>query len=543
MSPSASNPSGQSNTESGQLSKHADTELRPRTANGTASNDGGSLLVIDIGTSSVRGSIVRPDSSVTDSFRVPTLPSSPDTGLVEFDAKELANAVLLVASQALHSGGPVSGVGIANQRASTVVWERLTGLPLAPGIGWQDLRTVVACLTLQSEGLRLMPNQSATKLAAIIDAVDPSRQRSKNGELCFGTLDSWAAWTLANGLSGVGADGINLDSQTNLHIIDATNAAVTGLVSSDPIQWDNSVLEILNIPVEILPEIVDSSGYLGCANALVGAPPICGILGDQQASMVGQGCTISGYTKATFGTGAMMDQCTGKRVGEAERNPQGTFPIVGWQRQDTPNWGIEAVMLSAGSCIEWLRDDLEILKSSVESYEVASLCDDTGDVWFIPALMGLGTPVWDFGARGTLLGMTRGTRRPEIVRAVLEGIAHRGCDLLEAIEDTTHLEVSTLRVDGGMSANPIFLQALSDAIGRPVEVSKELEATTLGAGYMAGLATKTWKDELELAASFTPRLTFEPNLADSDRSKLRERWLYARERAERTVVELSGIEF
>ncbi len=447
----------------------------------------------------------------------------------------MAEAVLEVAAAALHAGGPVDGVGIANQRASVVVWERESGRPVAPGIGWQDLRTVGTCLTLQSEGIRLAPNTSATKVMAILDEVDPERARAERGELCVGTVDSWVAWTLSGGSSRSGS----------LHVTDATNAAVTQLVHPSTVEWDADLVEKLRIPAAMLPCVVDSSGAVGAASALNGAPPICGIAGDQQASLVGQGCTMPGMAKATFGTGGMLDQCTGQGTGPAtaQRSSGGTFPIVAFRVGGRATWGTEAVMLSAGTCIEWLRDDLGLLASSEESEAVARQCESAEDVWFVPALLGLGTPVWDFGARGTLVGLTRGSARPHIVRAVLDGVAHRGADLLEASEADSGYPIAALRVDGGMSENGVFVQGLADATGRPIEVSPVLEATTLGAGLLAGLAIGTYASTDELATTFVPRRTAEPRLDDTTREARRERWLMARAKAEATIPELSGLSF
>lgn len=500
------------------------------------SGRGGSVLVVDVGTSGVRAAVVRPDATVEHVHHAPLLPDSPAAGLVEFDAARMAEAALAVARDALAAGGPVAAVGVANQRASSIVWDRATGRPVAPGIGWQDLRTVGTCLDLQGEGIRLAPNASATKVMAILDQVDPERVRAERGELCFGTVDSWIAWTLSGG-SDAGADA--------LHVTDATNAAVTALVDAATIDWDGTLLERLRIPTAMLPHIVDSSGAVGAAGALDGAPPICGIAGDQQASLVGQGCTRPGLAKATFGTGGMLDQCTGVGHGPvtASRGAAGTFPIVAFRVDGEATWGIEAVMLSAGSCVEWLRDDLGLISSADDSGAVAAQCTDSGDVWFVPALLGLGTPVWDFGARGTLVGVTRGTGRPEMVRAVLEGVAHRGADLVEASEADSGYPISSLRIDGGMSENEVFVAALADAIGRSVEISPVLEATTLGAGLLAGLAIGTWETTDELAGTFTPRRTVHPSAGEAARRAARERWLQARVKAEGAIPELSGISF
>ncbi|MGA3216979.1 MAG: FGGY-family carbohydrate kinase [Acidimicrobiales bacterium] len=479
-----------------------------------------SVLAVDVGTSGVRAAVVQPDSSVGDVYQRHVLPTSPMQGFVEFDAAEIAKAVLDVSTAALAGRRGVDAVGISCQRASTVLWDRTTGEPVAPGIGWQDLRTVGFCLALQTQGIRLAPNQSATKLAVLLDIVDPDRSR----DLCAGTVDSWVAWTLSRG---------------GVHVSDRGNLAVTGLLDGNAAEWDESVLEALRIPHGVLPEPVDSIGILGPATALPGAPPIAGLAGDQQASLVGQGCVRPGLAKATFGTGGMLDLCVGEhRPAFPRRGPGGTFPIVAWSKGGKYTWGIEAIMMSAGSCVEWLRDDLGVISSVAESEEVAALCADSGGVWFVPALLGLGTPLWDYGARGTLLGLTRGSGRPEVVRAVLEGVAHRGADLLEAAETDSGLAIDALRIDGGMSANRTFVQALANAIARPVEVSAVTEATTLGAAYLAGVGVGTWRTLEEASADLKPREIVEPA-----RRVNRQRWLEARERALRTVPELSDLDF
>jgi len=479
-----------------------------------------SVLVIDVGTSGVRAAVVRPDGTVTHAHHRPVLPTSPAPGFVEFDAAAMADTALEVANQALAGGGPVQGVGIANQRASTVVWDRATGQPVGPGIGWQDLRTVGMCLALRDQGIRLAPNSTATKAAALLDMADPDR----SGDLCVGTIDTWVAWALSGGQA---------------HVTDSTNAAVTGLLRPDGSGWDLDLLAALRIPADCLPAIVDSSGVVGHATALPGAPPLAGMAGDQQASLIGQGCTRAGLAKATFGTGGMLDLCLGsERPGFEARGDAGTFPIVAWRRGGQLTWGIEAVMLSAGSAVEWLRDDLGLITSAAESDGLAASCPDSGDVWFVPALLGLGTPVWDFGARGTLLGVTRGTGRAQVARAVLEGVAHRGADLVEAAEADSGMGIASLRVDGGMSANATFVQALADAVQRPVELSPVLEATTLGAAYLAGLALDIWADEEEIADLWSPRRVVEPARV-TDRA----RWAEARDRSMATIAELSALDF
>jgi glycerol kinase len=479
----------------------------------------GKLLVIDVGTSSLRAAVVDRASTVGHVHSRPLLPDSPAPGLVEFDGAVMASAVLELARAALAEGGPVDAVGIAVQRASTLVWDRATGDPVAPGLGWQDLRTIGTCLVLASEGIRLAPNLSATKAQDILDRVDPDRSR----DLCVGTVDSWVAWTLSEGA---------------LHVTDPTNAALTGLRTVDVDDWSDELLEKLRIPRASLPTVVDSTGVVGPATALQGAPPIAGIAGDQQASLIGQGCFAPGQAKATFGTGGMLDVCTDRRPDFAARGPHGGFPIVTMGRDGGVSWGVEAAMLSAGTNVEWLRDDLGLIADATESHEVAQQCADTEGVWYVPALLGLGAPKWDYGARGTLLGISRGSGRPQIVRAVLEGIAHRGADLLEAAEADGGCSIDALRIDGGMSDNPTFVQALADAAQRPVEVSPEREATTLGAAHLAGLAVGVWEGTDELAELWSPRQVVDPGEPLD-----RDRWAEAIRRAERWHPDLSSLDF
>lgn len=478
------------------------------------------ILVIDVGTSSVRASVVSPDASVSHVHRRATPASVPFAGLVEFDPAAIAGAALEVAGEALAElGSAPIGVGVTTQRASAVAWDARDGRPLGPGLGWQDLRTVGKCLELQAAGLRFSPSESATKLAWLVEQIG-----EPGGHIRLGTVDSWIAWNLTGG---------------RRHITDATNAGVTGLYDPESGRWRPDALGPLGLDPAWLPEIVDTYGQLGVATAL-GDLPLLALAGDQQASMVGQSCTRPGLAKITFGTGGMLDVCLGStRPAGGVRTEQGCFPIVAWQAGGIVTWGSEAIMLAAGSAVEWLVEDLHLLSSPAESEAVAAGCDDSGGVVMVPALLGFGTPQWDFGARGALFGLTRGSGRAEVVRAVLDGVAHSGADLLEATEADTGLSIPVLRVDGGMSANTVFLQSLADACDRPVEVSAELEATTLGAGYLAGLAAGTWSGTDEVADAWSPRAVIEP----SGRDAQRDRWKEAVTRAGRWYPELSGVTF
>jgi glycerol kinase len=314
------------------------------------------------------------------------------------------------------------------------------------------------------------------------------------------------------------------------------------LSGQEDLAWDVARLERLRIPEACMPALVTSSGVIAQASALDGSPPICGMVGDQQASLIGQGCVRPGDAKATFGTGAFLDINVGGLPPPfgafGKSGERGCFPIVAWERDGDLTWGAEAIMLSAGTAVSWLVDDLGLLASPAESAEVAGRCADTGDVMFVPALIGLGTPQWDFGARSLFIGMSAGTGRPELVRAVLRGVAQRGADLLGAAEADAAQKVERLRVDGGMTANPVFVQELADACQRPIEISAELEATSLGAGFLAGLAAGVWSSYDDVVAAAKPRSVVEP--AGDDR---RARWKDAVSRSERWIPELSALKF
>jgi len=480
------------------------------------------ILVLDIGTTTLRAAVVDDRLEVVSVTRRESPPSTPFPGLVEFDAAELARLTLAAAGEAMAAaGGGIAAVGITNQRASTVLWDRATGEPIGPALGWQDLRTVNECIAAKADhGLALAPNQSATKIGWLLDHTPGARDR----DLCFGTVDTWLAWTLSGG---------------TLHVTDHTNAAVTGLLHADGRGWNENVLEALDIPATMLPALVDSSGTIGDASALPGTPPIAALVGDQQGSLVGQGCVRPGRAKITFGTGGMLDICRGDEApASAARNPHGTFPIAAWSRDGAITWGVEAIMLSAGSNIEWLRDDLGLIETSADSHDIAAGVESTDGVVYVPALLGLGTPQWDYGARGSFFGITRGTARAHVVRAVLEGVAHRGADLVGAAEADTGLAIETLRVDGGMSQNPTFVQALADASGRPVEVSPVVEATTRGAAFLAGLAIDRFDSIDDAERAWSPVTTVEPKGALD-----RPRWQEAVRRAGGWYAELSALEF
>ncbi len=483
-------------------------------------------LVIDVGTSGLRAAIVHDDASVTDLHYEEFAPDSPFAGLVEFDATAMYAAVHRVASRALESG-PVTALGITTQRASTIVWRASTGAPIGPSLGWQDLRTVGECMAARAEhGFTFAPNQTATKAVWMLTHYITDVAERSSDDLRIGTVESWIVYNLTQGAH---------------HVTDHTNAAVTGLAIPDGTSWNSAMLKTLGIAEHQLPRIVDSMGFVGNATDLVGAPPILAIAGDQQASLVGQGCIVPGMAKITFGTGGMLDMFVGDNPPHsAQRNSGGTFPIVAFSRGGKISYGTEAIMLSAGTNIEWLRDDMGLIADAAESHTLASSVPTTDGVAYIPALLGLGTPFWDYGARGALFGITRGTTRAHIVRAVLEGVAHRGADLVESAEADSGLTIGEIRIDGGMSRNQTFVQALADATGRPVRVSPVSEATTLGAGFMAGTESGQWHNLGSAAEALSGAPVTSPLGAPGIS---RQQWSQAVSRARSWIPELSSLDF
>lgn len=482
-----------------------------------------SILAIDVGTSSLRVSVRRRDGSVLTESSVISPPDSPADGLAEFDAQRLGAHLLEMAigacDAAQSAGDPVQAVGITNQRGSAVAWNRSTGAPVGPGLGWQDLRTIGECLMLQAEGLHFAPNQSATKfvwLAQQAADVDPS-------DLAFGTVDAWVMWVLSAG---------------TVFATEPSNAAITGLFDPASSQWDEGVCATLSIARESLPLIKNSIDQFGLASALPTSPPIVAVLGDQQASMLGQGCVHPGDAKLTLGTGGMFDLVNAEGQIAPTLGAHGCFPIACRSIDGAITWGTEAIMLSAGTNVAWLVDDLGILTSPADSEAVAGSVESSGEVLYVPAQMGLGTPMWDLGARGTLLGITRGTTAAHIVRAVLEGLALRSADLLRAACDESGLDLARVRLDGGMSTNGLFVQFIADATQLPIDVSAEVEATTAGITSAAALSLG-WTSLDEIAASYLPGRSVAPG----EPLVAAERWAEAVSRSMEWYPDLSGIRF
>ena len=479
-------------------------------------------LAIDVGTSSVRTGIVETTGTLTNTHQRRLTISSPQPGEVELDALEIARLTIECARQTLSDGGVCDVVGITNQRATTVVFDPRSGEPVGPALGWQDLRTVIDCLVLQGDGLRLAPNQSATKARWLV-----AQSGRPASELRFATIETWIAWHLSEGA---------------LHVTDRSNAGVTGLVNVGVDTWDERALSLLGLDRAMLPDIVDTMGSYGRATALVGSPLVTALVGDQPASLFGQSCVRRG-TKITFGTGAMLDSVRGSEGPTSmTKFESGCFPIVVRSHEGVTTWGVEGIVLSAGACVDWLVDDLGLVGSAAETSHLASSVASSDGVTFVPALSGIGTPLWDFGARGGFFGITRGTATAHLVRAVLEGIAQRGVDLIEAAERETGQHIDEVRIDGGMSDNEFFVQRLADFAGVPVAVSAEREATILGAGLMALVSDGALSlDDIEVLWSPTRR--YEPTLSGEHRLTLRSDWSRTLERVARTIPELSDVQF
>jgi glycerol kinase len=480
-------------------------------------------LVLDLGTTSLRTALVDEGGGVHHVVQAPLTVRSHQPGEVELDGHEIKTLALQCVGATLAAGGPADYVAITTQRASTMLYDPATLEPVGPVLGWQDLRTVIDCLVLQGEGLRFAPNQSATKAKWLLAA-----SGRPAAELRIATLETWLAAVISNG---------------QMHVSDHSNAAVTGLVDATVSHWDERVLATLGLDARMLPTLVPTMGLVGAASALPGAPVLAALVGDQSASLFGQGGILPGVTKVTFGTGAMLDQVTGP-TGPISMNrfDTGCFPVVARSDANGLIWGVEAIALSAGTCIEWLRDDLGLITTAAETEALARSVASSDGVTFVPALVGLGTPQWDFGARGAFFGLTRGSSKAHLVRAVLEGIAHTAADLVAAAERESGVAIDTIRVDGGMAANAFLIQSFADAARARVEVSAEREATTRGAGLMALVAAGVLTLD-DVVARTAPGTVVMPSTDEATHAASREAWARSVERAARTIPDLSNVSF
>jgi len=440
----------------------------------------------------------------------------PAPGWVEHDPEELWRTTVKTARAAMGQAdlapGAVAAIGITNQRETTVVWDRKTGRPVCHAIVWQDRRTAAACAALeaaghggmvaQRTGLRLDPYFSATKIGWILDNVPGARARAEAGELAFGTVDTFLLWRLTEG---------------RIHATDATNASRTLLCDIHTGQWDPAMLDLFRVPSSLLPEIRDSAGTFGTTALLGGTTPIRGMAGDQQAALVGQACLSPGMVKATFGTGAFVLLHTGAR---AVPSTHGMLTTIALQLEGRRTYAIEGSIFSAGTGVQWLRDGLGLIRHASEMDGLAVSADAAQDVYLVPAFTGLGAPHWNSHARATLVGMTRGTTRAELARAVLEGVAYQTQDLLEAmLRDAGITEDVVLRVDGGMTASDWMLQFLADMLGVGVDRPHCLETTALGAGYLAGLDAGLYPEAVAFQARWALERHFAPTMAAPERAR------------------------
>jgi len=462
------------------------------------------VLALDVGTSGVRALLVDESGVPVARAHRETLPVCPGPGLVEHDLEALDAALFDVLGAALGqvAAGRVRAVGLSAQRATAVVWDSATGAPAARALSWQDMRTTERCAALMSEGLYVNPLMAASKIEWLLDRVDPERSGLRAGRLACGTLDSWLAWRLTGGRA---------------RVTDASHASCSGLWDFVRRDWSASVTEALRIPLASLPAIVDSSAVLAPLDGSRGLPPVplAAVVGDQQAAMMGQLRLVPGEVKISYGTAAMLDMNAGADLVLSSR---GAYPLVLWRRDGVLSYCLEGSAITVGAALVWLRDGLGVLGDPSDADAVAGSVPDAGGAWAVPAFQGLGTPYLDASARAVLGGLTRATTRAHVVRAVLEGIAWRCREVYDALRaDSPHAEPRTLRADGGVARSNVLLQAQADALGLPVERPAVIEASALGAAYLAGLATGVWGGTDELAAAWRRDRVFEPRLDVDER--------------------------
>ena len=487
------------------------------------------ILALDQGTTSSRAVLFNREGHPVATAQQEFTQHFPKPGWVEHDAMEIWRTQKTVMQDVVNQAGiqaqQIQAIGITNQRETTVVWDRRTGVPIAPAIVWQDRRTAAVCERLKQvgkaaeiqrkTGLVLDAYFSATKLAWLLDHVPGARQKAEQGHLAFGTIDTWLIWHLTGG---------------RVHATDPSNASRTLLFNLHTQAWDASLLKLFNVPASVLPQVLPSSGVLAQTDAnLLGAPiPIAGVAGDQQAATFGQACFAPGMAKNTYGTGCFMLMNTGS-VPVQSRNQ--LLTTVAWQGPQTAAhstaYALEGSVFMAGATVQWLRDGLQIIDKASDVEALAASVPNTGDVHMVPAFAGLGAPDWDGQARGLLIGMTRGTTRAHIARAALEAIAWQVADVFQAMSKDSGLALTELRVDGGASQNNLLMQLQANALGVPVVRSRITETTALGAAYLAGLATGFWTSAEEISAQWAEDKRFVPQIASAEREAGMARWRQA----------------
>lgn len=495
------------------------------------------VLAVDQGTTSSRAIVFNHDSATVGEAQKEFTQHYPRPGWVEHDANEIWEVTLGVIKDALEdagvSAGSLAGIGITNQRETVVMWDRRTGEPVHRAIVWQDRRGAGICddlvargyekLVRDKAGLTVDAYFSGSKVKWLLDNVEGLREKAGSGEICFGTIDSWLVYRLTGGRE---------------HITDYSNASRTMLYNIYDLRWDDELLEMLDVPREILPEVMPSSYVYGKTDpdVMFGAEvPIAGIAGDQQAALFGEVAYESGLAKNTYGTGSFALMNTGT---EGIRSGGDLLTTIAWKLGDEPvEYALEGAIFITGAAVQWLRDGLGIIQNAAETEDLARSLDSNDDVYFVPALVGLGAPHWDSYARGTIVGITRGTTKAHLARAALESMCYQTRDVVEAMEKDSGIKLPSFKADGGAAANRWMMQFQADILGVPVEVPETLETTALGAAYLAGLATGFWENKEELVNRWRLRRRYEPQMGEEERERLYARWKEALERSRRWAKE------
>ncbi|MDZ7718470.1 MAG: glycerol kinase GlpK [Balneolaceae bacterium] len=480
------------------------------------------ILALDQGTTSSRAIVFNHKGEIVSTAQKEFKQIYPKAGWVEHDGQEIWSTQAGVATEAITGAGidgsNVAGIGITNQRETTLIWDRKTGKPVYNAIVWQDRRTSDYCDQLKSDGYADMIQEktglvidsyfSGTKIKWILDNVDGVRERAEDGELAFGTMDTWLIWNFTNGKT---------------HVTDVTNASRTMIYNINDMEWDTELLELLDIPKSLLPEVKSSSEVYANTNSTVlnAEVPIAGIAGDQQAALFGQRCIEKGMVKNTYGTGCFMMMNTGKKPIKSKNN---LLTTVAWEIDGKVEYALEGSIFIAGAVVQWLRDELGLIRKSADVEKLAKSVDDNDGVYLVPAFAGLGAPHWDQHARGTMVGLTRGSNSGHIARAALEGIAYQAMDVLKAMQSDSGIEIKELRVDGGATANNLLMQFQADILQAPVIRPKILETTALGAAYLAGLAVGYWKDHEEINEQWREDQRFDAEMDKQKAGKLIDGW-------------------
>ncbi|RMC48555.1 glycerol kinase [Lactobacillus sp. ESL0263] len=481
------------------------------------------IMAIDEGTTSTRAMIFDHEGHKVSASQKEFSQYFPQPGWVEHKAEEIWHAVqTTIANTIINSGirpEQIKGIGITNQRETTVIWDRKTGKPIYNAIVWQSRQTTELAEKLKADGygemihkktgLIIDPYFSATKIRWILDHVEGAQEKAEKGDLLFGTIDSWLLWKLTDG---------------EAHITDYTNASRTMLFNIHDLKWDDDILELLNIPKKMLPEVRSNSeiyGYTKSYRFFGGEVPICGIAGDQQAALVGQLAFKKGMVKNTYGTGSFIVMNTGEEPTESDNN---LLTTIAYGLDGKINYALEGSIFVSGSAIQWLRDSMKMVKTAEESEKAALASKSEDEVYVVPAFTGLGAPYWDSEARGAVFGVTRGTNKNDFIKATLQSLAYQTRDVVDTMQIDSGIEIPTLRVDGGASNNDYLLQFQSDILGIKIERSQTLETTSMGAAFLAGLAVGYWKDVDELKDVFVVGKTFESKMEESKRKKLYQGW-------------------